>query len=190
MVQDSEVLSEVLLEPGPFEDTEVRLSPGDELEIKFFHTPELNTIQTIRPDGKIAMQLIGEIMAKGLTPNQLKEGLLKQYSKYLLQIDVTVIVRTFSSRVVYVGPGVDRPGAVPFSSHMTVLDALMLAGGVRSITATTSRLKFPKVMLIRKQDGKWVGMELDLEKILSGEQTQPYYLKPSDLIFVPEAIRY
>ena len=185
IVQESEFYANSI----PYEETEVRLSPGDELEIRFFHTPELNTVQTIRPDGKIALQLIGEIKAQGMTPNQLKEELLKQYSEHLLQIDVTVIVQAFSNRVVYVGGQVVRPGTVPFTSHMTVLEALMLAGGVRSISATTSWLKYRKVKLIRNQDGKWIVVELDLERILKGEQSQPYYVQPLDIIYVPEATR-
>ena len=190
-VQSEQIVqeSEFFAEPSPYEETEVRLSPGDELDIRFFYTPELNTVQTIRPDGKIALQLIGEVMAQGMTPNQLKEELLKKYSKHLLQIDVTVIVKSYSNRVVYVGGQVNRPGAVPFTPQMTVLEALMLAGGVRIIGATI-RSKYRTVMLIRNQDGKWIGVELDLEKVLKGEQSQPYYLRPLDIVYVTESLTY
>jgi len=45
----------------------VALAPGDTVEIKFYYTPELNVTQTVRPDGKIALQLIGEVEVEGRT---------------------------------------------------------------------------------------------------------------------------
>jgi protein involved in polysaccharide export with SLBB domain len=190
-VQSQQIVqeSEFFAESSPYEETEVRLSPGDELDIRFFYTPELNTIQPIRPDGKIALQLIGEVMAQGMTPFQLQEELVKKYSKHLLQIDVTVIVLSFSNRVVYVGGQVARPGAVPFTPQMTVLEALMLAGGVR-ILGATMRSKYRNVMVLRTQNGKWIGVELDLEKVLKGEQSKPYYLWPLDIVYVTESLTY
>ena len=54
-------------EPRAYPEPEVRLGPGDTLEIRFFYTPELNVIQTIRPDGKIMLQLVGDVEAQGKT---------------------------------------------------------------------------------------------------------------------------
>ena len=56
-------------------EPEVRLSAGDVLDIRFFYTPDLNAVQAIRPDGRIALQLVGEIKAQGKTPKALKEEL-------------------------------------------------------------------------------------------------------------------
>ena len=186
--EEIEQNSEFLIELSTYEDTELQLSPGDELEIRFFYTPELNIEQTIRPDGKIALQLIGEIMVQGMTPKQLQEELLRQYSKHLLQIDVTVIVKSLSSKVVYVGGQVVRPGPVPYTSQMTVLEALMLAGGIK-IIEISDRHKYRKVKLIRRQEDKWIGVELDLDTILKGTQSQMYYLKPLDIVYIPETSR-
>ena len=55
------------------------LQPGDNLDIKFFYNPELNENVTVRPDGKISLQLIEEIRAAGLTPAQLDDLLTEQY---------------------------------------------------------------------------------------------------------------
>ena len=69
-----------------------KLSPGDTIEIRFFFTPDLNKIQTIRPDGKIVLQLVGEITAAGKTPSELTKELYRHYSEYFKQLDIAVLV--------------------------------------------------------------------------------------------------
>ncbi|WP_051693798.1 polysaccharide biosynthesis/export family protein [Desulfohalovibrio reitneri] len=49
----------------------VGFRPGDVLEFKFFYTPELNEVQTIRPDGQVSLQLVGEVEAAGKTAGEL-----------------------------------------------------------------------------------------------------------------------
>jgi protein involved in polysaccharide export with SLBB domain len=61
---------------------------GDTIAVKFFYNEELNDQVTIRPDGKISLQLIGEIQAAGLTPSQLETLLRHEYSKVLYAGDV------------------------------------------------------------------------------------------------------
>ena len=103
----------VKLKPRVYPEPEVRLSPGDVLEIRFFYTPELNVEQTIRPDGKIMLQLVGDVEAQGKTPNELKEHLNVLYQEHLGKLDITVIVLTFSNRRVFVGGQVETPGGIP-----------------------------------------------------------------------------
>src|SRR5262245_29884821 len=73
----------------------VKLAPGDVVDVKFFSVAELNETQAIRPDGKIALQLVGEVDARGKTPQQLREELIRLYTPHLKTADVTVIVRSF-----------------------------------------------------------------------------------------------
>ena len=47
----------------PYTEQEYRLQVGDQLDIKFFYNPELNEQVTVRPDGRISLQLVHEIMA-------------------------------------------------------------------------------------------------------------------------------
>jgi protein involved in polysaccharide export with SLBB domain len=67
---------------------DVRLSAGDTIEIRYFYTPELNKTQIVRPDGKIVLQLVGEVVAAGKTPNELTQELSKKYEKYIKQVDM------------------------------------------------------------------------------------------------------
>jgi len=181
----------VEVEPVRFESekevqtTEVRLSSGDVLEIRFFYTPEINTVQTIRPDGKISLQLIGEVMAQGKTPQELQEDLYMHYTEHFKQLDITVIVQSLCNRRIYVGGQIPVPGSVLMPGKMTALEAVMLAGGINLESGN-----YRNVLIIRYQNGKWTGGKLNLGKILNGKDTQPYYLKPLDIVYIPETKIY
>lgn len=162
-------------------EPDVRLSPGDVLDIRFFYTPELNAVQTIRPDGKIALQLVGEVVAQGKTPEELRKELHAVYSQYVSQLDVTVIVQSFSNRRVYVGGQVNTPGSIPMAGQLTALEAVMLAGGVDIASG-----KYKTVLVLRRSDDGWLGYKLDLHEVVSGKGAPPYYLQPLDIVYVPE----
>ncbi len=73
------------------------IQAGDRLDIKFYYNPELNeTDLPVRPDGRISLQLIGEVSVRGLTPGALRDLLKKKYeATELRDVEVAVIVRSF-----------------------------------------------------------------------------------------------
>ncbi len=164
-----------------YPEPEVRLSPGDIIEIRFFYTPALNIIQTIRPDGMITLQLVGEILAHGKTPMELKEDLYTKYKDFMSQLDIVVIVQSLSNRRVYVGGQVNSPGTIPMPGKLTVLEAILLAGGINMGNA-----KYNNILIIRYQNGKWIGANINLDDALKGVQSEPLYLQPQDIVYVPE----
>jgi len=168
-------------------ESEIQLGPGDVIEIRFFYSPELNVVQTIRPDGKIFLQLIGEVMVKGITPTELQEELFKQFSEYFKQLDIAIIVQAFAPYYVYVGGQVNEPGTIPMQRHrpLKALEAIMLAGGINSENAT-----YQNVIIIRYENEKWVHTELNLEDVLFGKKNTPTYLQPFDIIYVPQHTVY
>ncbi len=105
------------------------LQVGDKIDIKFFYNKELNESVVIRPDGKISLQLIGEVHAVGLVPGKLRKVLVKKYVGILRRPEVAVIVRSFSEQKVYIGGEVSKPGALIISGNMTALQAILQAGG-------------------------------------------------------------
>ena len=171
----------LLKEEVKYPEPEVILSSGDVLELRFFYSPELNTVQTIRPDGRISLQFIGEVTAQDKTPSKLREELMKSYSAIMKQLDVAVIVQSFAGRRVYVGGSVRLPGPYPMPGRLTILEALMLAGGVAMETGT-----YNDVLVIRFRDGKWTGGKIDLTNVVKGKAVEPVYLQPQDIVFVPE----
>jgi protein involved in polysaccharide export with SLBB domain len=159
------------------------IRPGDELEIKFFYNPELNEKITVRPDGKISLQLVDEVQAAGRTPAKLDDYLTEKYSKELRKPVVTVIVRSFSGQRIYVGGEVSREGLITMAPGMTALQAVFQAGGFLD-TAKPS-----ETLVIRKgDDNRPVPIEIDLEagrrEIGSGSG---FTLQPDDVVFVPKS---
>jgi protein involved in polysaccharide export with SLBB domain len=158
----------------------VTLAAGDIIEVKFFYNPELNDSQTIRPDGKITLQLVGDVIAQGKTPTVLRDELRKHYTPELRNPEVAVIVRSLFGRRVYVGGEVKNAGLIQMPGNMTALEAIMQAGGFDPRTAKTSN-----VVIIRNKDGKIYGCALDLTETLRGNESQPFYLEPQDIVYVP-----
>jgi len=97
----------------PAEKTEVpeyTLGFGDVLEIKFFNNNQFNEIVSVRPDGRITMEKIGDIFVDGMTPSQLDSLITKTYADIILNPDVTVFVRQFGGYKVFVLGEVNTPG--------------------------------------------------------------------------------
>jgi protein involved in polysaccharide export with SLBB domain len=158
----------------------VTLGPGDMIDVKFFYNPELNESQTVRPDGKISLQLVGEVSVYGKTPAELRQELMMLYKPELKRTEIAVIVRSFYDRRVFVGGEVKTPGLIPMPGPLTALEAIMQAGGFDPRTARVSN-----VVIIRDKDGKRYGGTLDFGKTLNGKEIQPFYLEPNDIVYVP-----
>ncbi len=159
----------------------VNISPGDVLDIMFFYTPDLNVSQTVRPDGMIALQLIGEVEAEGKSPIELRKELLELYTPHLKTPEITVVIRSFYERRVYVGGQVMAPGIVQMPGKMTLLEAIMQAGGFNVREAEVRN-----VVVIRHINGQRYGQSIDLKPALKGNKVQPFYLEPMDIVYVPQ----
>src|SRR4030042_7016622 len=101
----------------------VTLGAGDIVDVRFFYTPELNVTQTIRRDGKISLQLVGDVLAEGRSPDELRAELLRLYRLHLKEPDVAVIVQSFYHRRVFVSGQVQTPGAIAMPGQLTARDA-------------------------------------------------------------------
>ena len=165
--------------PGPAPG--VRLQSGDEIEIKFAFASQFDQKETVRPDGKVELQLVGEVVVQGKTPAQLRDELMELYAVQLTHPQLAVIVKGFYERQVYVGGEVKRPGPVPMPGEMTALEAIMDAGGFITETAEARN-----VIVIRNVDGHMAGQAVDLEGALSGAKMKPFYLEPHDVVYVPK----
>jgi len=84
----------------------------------------------IRPDGKVTLPLVGDLEASGRTPVELRDTVTRALREYMNNPVVTVIVVEATTVTAYVVGGVTHPGAVPVLGHLTVLQALAMAGGL------------------------------------------------------------
>lgn len=158
----------------------VALVPGDVIEVKFFYTPELNVTQTIRPDGKIALQLVGEVITQGKSPAELRNELLRLFRPHLKTPEITIIVRSYYDRRVFVGGQVMTPGIVQMPGKMMLLEAIMEAGGFNLREA-----EIRNVVVIRHKGSQRYGYKLNMKDALAGKDAEPFLLEPKDIVYVP-----
>jgi polysaccharide export outer membrane protein len=156
------------------------LREGDVLKISFPGSPNLNNVQQVRTDGKITLPLVGEVQAAGMSPGDLQQKLMDLYAPQLASKEVTVDVQS-SSFPVYVTGAVLHPGKILSNHPITALEAIMEAGGP---DYTKANLK--NVSVIRQEGHQTKNYNLNLKRIMDGQVSEPFYMKPSDIIFVPE----
>ncbi len=166
-------------EPGKRSEV-YTISEGDVLKIAFPGAPTLDTTQTVRRDGKITLAVIGEVPVAGLTPTGLEKVLAERYADQLVSKEVSVTVVS-TSFFVYVTGAVLRPGKIGSDRPISALEAIMEAGGFDQAKADTSAVR-----IIRQEDGRTKNYTVNLKTLLEGKTTELFYLKPSDIVIVPE----
>jgi polysaccharide export outer membrane protein len=106
-----------------------RLAAGDKLRIEVYKDAQLSQSLQVRPDGKITLPLVGDVAAAGRTSMELRDDISNSLKEYITNPVVTVIVVETTPQVVYVTGEVTKPGPVPISGQLSVLQALAMAGG-------------------------------------------------------------
>ena len=161
-------------------NAEYRIRAGDKLDVKFFYAPELNEILAVRTDGRITLQLIGDIQAGGATPAELSTAIATAYASELRSPQTTVIVRESAARV-FVGGEIARPTFVKLDIRMSALQAIFTAGGFTPFAQPAS------VILLRKIQGEErIAVRIDLsDATLEGKED--LLLAADDVVFVPKS---
>ncbi len=169
--------------PSPSPPVEYAVQPGDTLAVKFYYHPDHDQEVVVRTDGKIALALVGEVHAAGLSPARLANEIAQRYSTNLRDPQVSVSVKAMGENRVYVGGEVNRPGFVAYRQGLTALKALMEAGGPKD----TGRLD--QVVLLHKgtDDGQYVASKINLARVLeAGDTGADLAVGPADVLFVPK----
>lgn len=157
-----------------------RLHEGDVLQITFEGATNLNSTVKVQLDGNISLQLIGNIKATGKSLPELRLDLMERY-KGLLRVSELSVSLVANAAVVYVSGAVLRPGRVAMDRPLTALEAIMEAGGF-----SYDRAKSSAVTVLRTENGQQEHFTLDLRKALNGGDPTPFWLKPFDIVHVPE----
>jgi polysaccharide biosynthesis/export protein len=103
----------------------------DILRIVVWQSAEFSSVQSVRPDGKISLPLIGDVQAEGLTPNRLKATLTQALKDYVESPDVTIYIQQVNSKSYRVSGWVNRPAKYPLVTPIRVYEAIADAGGFR-----------------------------------------------------------
>jgi polysaccharide export outer membrane protein len=159
------------------------ISPGDELEIRFVNHPEFDRSILIRPDGRLSIPFAEEVLAAGLTVAELDKELTKRLAKDLKDPDLTVVLKSSRSQVVFVGGEVKNPGMREIESgSLTLGQAVMMAGGYIRDTANLDEV----VLVRRGADGFRHACKVDLGTLLvDGRAVEDVFLCPQDIVIVP-----
>src|SRR5262249_38751273 len=131
-------------------------------------------------DGKVTINLGGEVMAMGKTPAELEKEILDRFGAQLAVKQVIVTI-TASAYPVFVTGAVLRPGKITAERPLSGLEAVMEAGGF-----DFAKANLKSVMILRQVEGTVTNYTLNFREILKGPRSEPFYLKPADVVYVPE----
>lgn len=159
---------------------EYRIGPEDVLQISVWNHEAMSRTVPVRPDGKISLPLLNDVQAKGLTPLQLREFLVKRLAEYMPNPEVSVIVNDVRSFKVSVMGEVPRPGRYELRSWTTVLDVLALVGGFNQYAARS------RIVVLRPNGKTMTRIPFNYNKVVSASPEQEnFYLQSGDIVLVP-----
>lgn len=165
--------------------TLVGVQPGDVVRINFPGAATMNSVAQVQSDGTIALPLGGSLLVRGKSPSDVEKEILKTYGDQLVVKEVSVSLES-GGFPVFVSGAVLRQGRVQCRQSMTALEAVVEAGGFLEGRADLRRVK-----VVRQQDdGTTKTYLLDLRSALRGESGQQFYLRPSDVVYVPERFSF
>jgi len=159
----------------------------DIVAVNVWKNPDLSIRVPVRPDGKISVPLVGEVMAGGRTPESVSAEITRRLSRFIKDPQVAVILEElnsheFLSRIRVTG-AVRNPLSINYRQGMTVLDAVLEAGGLNEFASAAS------AKLFRRQGDKVQAFEIALDDILNdGEMETNYSLQPGDIVSIPERV--
>ncbi|MBX5484370.1 MAG: polysaccharide biosynthesis/export family protein [Myxococcaceae bacterium] len=154
---------------------------GDLLEVRVFQEPDLSGAYRISPEGTIDFPLCGKVRLQGKTSSESADALRQCLANgYLKRPQVTVLVREYTSKKVFVFGEVQKPGTFPYEENMSVIQAITLAGGFTKLAAKNN------TNVTRLVSGKEVKIRIPVEDIGVGREKN-FLLQPGDIVFVPES---
>jgi polysaccharide export outer membrane protein len=165
---------------GAVDPNEYRIGPEDVLQISIWKNEAMSRTVHVRPDGKITLPLLNDVVAAGLTPMQFRDLLIQRLTEYMPTPEVSVIVVDPRSFKVSVMGEVPKPGRVELRSRTTVLDVLALAGGLNQFASRT------KIFVLRPDGAVQKRLPFNYNKAVSaGGEQENFYLQAGDIVVVP-----
>src|SRR5215468_1264908 len=166
-------------EPASVGGPDYVIGANDMLHVSVWKEPDLTQSLPVRPDGKISLPLLNDVVAAGLTPTQLADAITGKLKKFISDPRVTVVVTAMNSQKIYILGEVVKPGSTILQPNMTVLQALASAG-------FTQFANTKGIYLLRNENGKQQKLPVHYRELVKGEQIdQNIVLKPGDTLVVP-----
>ncbi len=161
------------------------VGPGDQLSIFVWQNPDISNSVPVRPDGKVSMPLVEDLVASGKTPNQLAREIEEVLAEYIKDPLVTVTVVGFvgeaTEQVRVVGEAA-KPLALPYRTDMTLLDVMIAVGGLTEFAAGN------RATLIRSSSSGQERITIRLEDLMKdGDISANLKMMPGDVLLIPES---
>lgn len=161
------------------------IGPGDQLEIFVWRNPEVSRSVPVRPDGRISVPLIEDLVAVNKTPTQLARDIERELGTYIQEPLVTVIVTgfigPFPQQVRIIGEAT-KPQAIPYRANMSMLDVMIAVGGITDFAAGN------RAVIVRNVNGKQREYRLRLDDLVrGGDITANVQVLPGDVVIIPES---
>lgn len=181
------------IDPTPYDASARRppseqyvIGPGDQLGIFVYQSPQLSLPSIpVRPDGRISMPLVPEIIAAGKTPTELGSELSGELKKYVRDPIVTVMVTGFvgplDRQVRVIGEATD-PTALPYRDGLTALDVMIQTRGLTRYAAGNSSV------IVRRVGNQQQTLKVRLSDLLKdGDISQNIAMQPGDTLIIPQS---
>jgi polysaccharide export outer membrane protein len=171
--------------PGPWPPIEhsvqeYRLGPGDVVRITVFEHAEFTSRVTVRPDGRVTLPLLGEVVMTGRTVNEVTQDITNGYRRFVQGAACAVVLEEVHSYRVFVTGKVARPGDFESRTPLNVMQALALAGGFTRGAALDNI-----VILRRGASGRDERYEFSYTECSEGRTEMNFTLRTGDTIIVP-----
>ena len=158
------------------------LGPGDLFEVRVFQEPELSGAYQVGPQGDIIFPLCKRVLVGGLTANGAAERLRACLADgFMRNPQVSVLVKEYNSKKVFVFGEVQKPGTFLFEDGMSVVQAITLAGGFSRNASQNS------TSVTRRVNGQEVKVKVSVQDIALGKAPN-FTLEPGDIVYVPESL--
>ncbi len=156
------------------------LGPGDLVEVRVFQEPDHSGVWRVSPEGTIDYPLCGKVGLAGRTSSTAADALRECLARYLRRPQVSVLIREYNSKKIFVFGEVQKPGTFPYDGEMSIIQAITLAGGFTKTAAQNS------TNVTRLVDGQERKIRVPVEDIGVGRERN-FLLQPGDIVFVPES---
>jgi polysaccharide export outer membrane protein len=156
------------------------IGPDDVLAISYWRNEDMSAEVVVRPDGRISLPLLNDIVAAGLTPEQLRLAIVEAASPIIESPAVTVQVRELKSRKVYITGMVAQPNAYPLTGPTRVIQLISMAGGLLEYAKTKD------IRVVRTEGDRQVSFRFNYNDFRQGRNLeQNILLRPGDTVVVP-----
>ena len=161
------------------------LQPGDLLEIQVFMEDDMERTLRVSGGGSVTFPLVGNVSVAGYTVAEAEERLADALKTYLKNPQVSILIKEYGNKTVYVLGQVSKPAAIqiPPEKELTVLEAITSVGGFTDVAATS------KVRVLRMEGGRQKALDVDVTQITKqGNKAMDIPLQPGDVVFVPQSM--